>query len=235
MQQELQNNKGLVNNVFNKSYDKYDLMNDIMSFGIHRIWKKDLLFWMSPKKNSSLIDVAAGTGDIAKLFSKYTNNSSKVLCIEPNKKMLSKGKEKLSKFKNIKWKIGKAENIPINSNFYDYYSISFGLRNTTNINKSLSEAFRVLKPGGRFFCLEFSKPQNEFLKNMYKNYSKLIPTIGKFVAGSKMPYDYLVESIDKFYNQEEFSKKLIDTGFINVEHRNLTNGIAAIHTGWKIE
>ena len=95
MQQELQNNKGLVNNVFNKSYDKYDLMNDIMSFGIHRIWKKDLLFWMSPKKNSSLIDVAAGTGDIAKLFSKYTNNSSKVLCIEPNKKMLSKGKEKL--------------------------------------------------------------------------------------------------------------------------------------------
>ena len=151
MQQELQNKKGLVDNVFDKSYDKYDLMNDIMSLGIHRVWKKDLIFWMSPKENKNLIDVASGTGDIAKLFSKLTNNKSKVLCIDPNKKMLSKGKEKLSNLKNIRWKIGSAENLPVNDDCYEYYSISFGLRNTKNIDKSLSEAFRVLKPGGRFF------------------------------------------------------------------------------------
>ena len=234
MQQELQNNKGLVNNVFNKSYDKYDLMNDIMSFGIHRIWKKDLLFWMSPKKNSSLIDVAAGTGDIAKLFSKYTNNSSKVLCIEPNKKMLSKGKEKLSKFKNIKWKIGKAENIPINSNFYDYYSISFGLRNTTNINKSLSEAFRVLKPGGRFFCLEFSKVENENLELIYNKYNKFLPYIGDFIIGDSMPYEYLTESIKKFVDQETLIELMKKNEFKNCSYRNLSGGIVAIHSGWKI-
>ena len=234
MQQELQNKKGLVNNVFNKSYDKYDLMNDIMSFGIHRIWKKDLLFWMSPKKNSSLIDVAAGTGDIAKLFSKFTNNSSKVLCIEPNKKMLAKGKEKLSEFKNIKWKIGKAENIPINNNFYDYYSISFGLRNTTNINKSLSEAFRVLKPGGRFFCLEFSKVENENLEFLYSKYNKFLPLIGDFIIGDSMPYEYLTESIRKFVDQETLIELMKKNEFKNCSYRNLSGGIVAIHSGWKI-
>ena len=234
MKQELQNKKGWVNNVFNKSYDKYDLMNDIMSFGIHRIWKKDLLFWMSPKKNSSLIDVASGTGDIAKLFSKFTNNSSKVLCIEPNKKMLSKGKEKLSKFTNIKWKIGKAENLPINNNFYDYYSISFGLRNTTNINKSLSEAFRVLKPGGRFFCLEFSKVENENLDLLYANYSKFLPLVGKLVLGDSMPYKYLTESIKNFIDQKTLIELMKKSGFENCSYRNLSGGVAAIHSGWKI-
>ena len=234
MQQELQNKKGLVNNVFNKSYDKYDLMNDIMSFGIHRFCKKYLLFWMSPKKNTSLIDVAAGTGDIAKLFSKFTNNSSKVLCIEPNKKMLSKGKEKLSKFTNIKWKIGKAENLPINNNFYDYYSISFGLRNTTNINKSLSEAFRVLKPGGRFFCLEFSKVENENLDLLYANYSKFLPLVGKFILGDSMPYKYLTESIKNFIDQKTLIELMMKNGFENCSYRNLSGGVAAIHSGWKI-
>ena len=234
MQQELQNKKGLVNNVFNKSYDKYDLMNDIMSFGVHRIWKKDLLFWMSPKKNSNLIDVGAGTGDIAKLFSKFTNNSSKVLCIEPNKKMLSKGKEKLSKFTNIKWKIGKAENLPIDNNFYDYYSISFGLRNTKNINKSLSEAFRVLKPGGRFFCLEFSKVENENLDLLYSNYSKFLPLVGKLVLGDSMPYKYLTESIKNFIDQKTLIELMMKNGFENCSYRNLSGGVAAIHSGWKI-
>ena len=234
MQQELQNKKGLVNNVFNKSYDKYDLMNDIMSFGVHRIWKKDLLFWMSPKKNSNLIDVGAGTGDIAKLFSKFTNNNSKVLCIEPNKKMLSKGKEKLSKFTNIKWKIGKAENLPIDNNFYDYYSISFGLRNTKNINKSLSEAFRVLKPGGRFFCLEFSKVENENLEFLYSKYNKFLPLIGDFIIGDSMPYEYLTESIRKFVDQETLIELMKKNGFKNCSYRNLSGGIVAIHSGWKI-
>ena len=234
MQQELQNKKGLVNNVFNKSYNKYDLMNDVMSFGIHRIWKKDLLFWMSPKENKSLIDVAAGTGDIAKLFLKFTNNKSKVLCIDSNKNMLLKGKNKLLKLKNIKWKIGRAENLPVNDACYDYYSISFGLRNTKNINKSLSDAFRVLKPGGRFFCLEFSKVENENLELIYNMYSKLLPLIGDFVIGDSMPYEYLTKSIKKFVDQETLIELMKKNGFENCSYRNLSGGIVAIHSGWKI-
>ena len=234
MQQELQNKKGLVNNVFDKSYDKYDLMNDIMSLGIHRIWKKDLIFWMSPKQNKNLIDVASGTGDIAKLFAKLTNNKSKVLCIDPNKKMISKGKEKLSNLKNIQWKIGNAENLPVNDNCYEYYSISFGLRNTKNIDKSLSEAFRVLKPGGRFFCLEFSKVENENLDLLYANYSKILPLVGKLVLGDSMPYKYLTESIKNFIDQKTLIELMMKNGFENCSYRNLSGGVAAIHSGWKI-
>ena len=234
MQQELQNKKGLVNNVFDKSYDKYDLMNDIMSLGIHRIWKKDLIFWMSPKENKNLIDVASGTGDIAKLFAKLTNNKSKVLCIDPNKKMISKGKEKLSKLKNIQWKIGNAENLPVNDNCYEYYSISFGLRNTKNIDKSLSEAFRVLRPGGRFFCLEFSKVENENLDLLYANYSKILPLVGKLVLGDSMPYKYLTESIKNFIDQKTLIELMMKNGFENCSYRNLSGGVAAIHSGWKI-
>ena len=234
MQQELQNKKGLVNNVFDKSYDKYDLMNDIMSLGIHRIWKKDLIFWMSPKENKNLIDVASGTGDIAKLFAKLTNNKSKVLCIDPNKKMISKGKEKLLNLKNIQWKIGNAENLPVNDNCYEYYSISFGLRNTKNIDKSLSEAFRVLKPGGRFFCLEFSKVENENLDLLYANYSKILPLVGKLVLGDSMPYKYLTESIKNFIDQKTLIELMMKNGFENCSYRNLSGGVAAIHSGWKI-
>ena len=225
----------LVQKVFNKVYDKYDLMNDIMSLGTHRIWKKNLVSWVNPTQSSKILDVASGTGDIAKLCSNNTNNNCSVTCVEPNKKMLDNGKKKLKDLTNLKWVLSSAESLPFKNETFDYYTISFGIRNVTNLDKSLSEAYRVLKNGGRFFCLEFSKPENEFIKNVYKNYSKLIPSIGKFIAGSKMPYNYLVESIDKFYNQEELSKKLLDTGFINVKYRNLTNGIAAIHTGCKIE
>ena len=234
MQQELQNKKGLVDNVFDKSYDKYDLMNVIMSLGIHRVWKKDLIFWMSPKENKNLIDVASGTGDIAKLFAKLTNNKSKVLCIDPNKKMISKGKEKLSNLKNIQWKIGNAENLPVNDNSYEYYSISFGLRNTKNIDKSLSEAFRVLKPGGRFFCLEFSKVENENLDLLYANYSKILPLVGKLVLGDSMPYKYLTESIKNFIDQKTLIELMKKSGFENCSYRNLSGGVAAIHSGWKI-
>ena len=234
MQQELQNKKGLVNNVFDKSYDKYDLMNDIMSLGIHRIWKKDLIFWMSPKENKNLIDVASGTGDIAKLFAKLTNNKSKVLCIDPNKKMISKGKEKLSNVKNIQWKIGNAENLPVNDNCYEYYSISFGLRNTKNIDKSLSEAFRVLRPGGRLFSLEFSKVENENLDLLYANYSKILPLVGKLVLGDSMPYKYLTESIKNFIDQKTLIELMMKNGFENCSYRNLSGGVAAIHSGWKI-
>ena len=225
----------LVKKVFNKVYDKYDLMNDIMSFGTHRIWKKKLVSWINPKKNNKIIDVASGTGDIAKLCSENTNNSCEIVCVEPNEKMFQEGKNKLRNFNNIKWNISSAEYLPFKDKTFDYYTISFGIRNVTNLNKSLSEAYRVLKNGGRFFCLEFSKVENEILKIIYENYSKFIPTVGKFVAGDDMPYKYLVQSIEQFYDQRDFSNKLLNTGFTNVEYRNLTSGVAAIHSGWKIE
>ncbi len=225
----------LVKKVFNKVYDKYDLMNDIMSLGTHRIWKKNLVSWVNPSKNSTVIDVASGTGDIAKLCLDKTNNSCEIVCVEPNEKMLSEGKKKLKKYNNLKWILSSAENLPFKDNTFDYYVISFGIRNVTNLDKSLNEAYRVLKNGGRFYCLEFSKVDNEILKNIYKIYSKFIPSIGKLITGNKMPYNYLIQSIEKFYDQEDFSKQLIKNNFENVEYRNLSSGVAAIHTGWKVE
>ncbi len=225
----------LVKEVFNKVYDKYDLMNDIMSLGTHRIWKKNLISWMNPSKDNKIVDVASGTGDIAKLCSNNTNNQCKIECVEPNKKMLLEGEKKLKHLNNINWVLSSAESLPFKNNCFDYYVISFGIRNVTNLDKSLKEAYRVLKNGGRFFCLEFSKVENEILKSIYEKYSRVIPSVGKLIVGSEMPYDYLVRSIEKFYSQEEFTQRLINTGFIDVKHRNLTNGVAAIHSGWKIE
>ena len=233
MQQYLQNKKGLVQNVFNQVYDRYDLMNDFMSLGIHRLWKKSLLNMMNPSSNQNLIDVACGTGDIAKLFVKHVNKLSRISCIDPNKGMISKGKEKLSKFKNINWIISPAEKIPLSDNLFDFYTISFGLRNTANIDKALSEAYRVLKPGGRFLCLEFSKIQNTNLETLYKNYSKLIPSVGKFVVGKKQPYEYLVKSIENFLNQEELIDAMVKSNFKKCTYRNLSGGIVSIHSGWK--
>ena len=224
----------LVNSVFSKVHGKYDLMNDIMSFGVHRIWKERFIEWMNPRSDSKLIDVASGTGDIAKLFSKRNNNSSEITCVEPNVRMFEEGKTNLKKFKNIKWIKAYAEKLPLDDNIFDFYTISYGIRNVTDINKSLSEAFRVLKPGGRFMCLEFSKIDNELLNFFYKQYSKTIPFIGKYVAGSSQPYEYLVNSIDQFYNQNQLIELMINNGFSNTEYRNLSNGISAIHSGWKI-
>ena len=153
MQQNLQNKKGLVENVFNQVYNKYDLMNDFMSMGVHRRWKKNLINLMNPRDNRKLIDVACGTGDIGKLFLDNTNKDAEITCVDPNKGMISEGKQKLSNFKNVKWVISPAEKLPIADNSFDYYTISFGLRNTKNLNKALSEAYRVLKPGGRYLCL----------------------------------------------------------------------------------
>ena len=234
MQQYLQNKKGLVQNVFNQVYDRYDLMNDFMSLGIHRLWKKSLLSMMNPSSNQSLIDVACGTGDIAKLFLKNVDKPNQVTCVDPNNAMISKGKEKLSKFKNINWIISPAEKIPLQDNLFDFYTISFGLRNTTNIDKALSEAYRVLKPGGRFLCLEFSKIQNENLDTLYKNYSKLIPYIGKLVVGERQPYEYLVKSIENFLNQEELIDAMEKRNFEKCNYRNLSGGIVSIHSGWKV-
>ena len=234
MQQYLQNKKGLVQGVFDKVYNKYDLMNDFMSLDIHRVWKRDLMSWMNPSKDKTLIDVACGTGDLGKLFLDLTNRDTKIFCVDPNKGMVSKGKIKLIAYKNINWVIAPAEKLPIKDNSFDYYTISFGLRNTKDLNKALSEAYRVLKPGGRYLCLEFSKIQNSNLNFIYKNYSKLIPIIGKAVTGQKEPYEYLIKSIGEFINQGDLIDLMIKNKFENCSYRNLSGGIVAIHSGWKI-
>jgi len=233
MQQYLQNKKGLVENVFDQVYNQYDLMNDFMSFGIHRIWKKNMLNMMNPSSKQKLIDVACGTGDIAKLFLDNVDKQSEITCVDPNKGMISKGKEKLREFSNLNWIIAPAEKLPIKNNSFDFYTISFGLRNTKNLKKCLSEAYRVLKPGGRFLCLEFSKIQNSSLDFMYKNYSKIIPLIGKLVVGEKEPYEYLIKSIENFLNQDELIDLMKEQDFKKCSYRNLSGGIVSIHSGWK--
>ena len=228
-----QKNK-LVNSVFKKVSNNYDLMNDIMSFGIHRLWKRNLIEWMGPQNNTRLIDVASGTGDLAKLFSLKLNNDCEIDCVEPNISMLENGKKKLIKFKNINWHMSSAEKLPFPDESFDYYTISFGIRNVDKISLVIKEAHRVLKVGGKFFCLEFSKIENEILNSFYKNYSKILPKIGKIVVGDRVPYDYLVKSIETFYNQEELKNIIKINGFSDVEFRNLSGGISAIHMGWKI-
>ena len=233
MQQYLQNKKGLVQSVFNRVYDKYDLMNDLMSLGVHRIWKKNLINIMNPSSKNNLIDVACGTGDIGKLFLDNTEKDLAITCVDPNKGMISTGKDKLNKYKGIDWIVAPAEKLPVLDNAFDYYTISFGLRNTKNISKALSEAYRVLKPGGRFLCLEFSKIPNSNLNFIYKKYSKLIPLIGDIVVGEKEPYEYLIKSIENFVSQEELSFLMEDNKFKKISYRNLSGGIVSIHSGWK--
>ena len=234
MDQVLQQKKGLVKGVFNKVFKKYDLMNDLMSLGIHRIWKKNLIQMMNPSDKKKLIDVACGTGDVAKLYLEATDNNSTILCVDPNINMIKECKKNLKKYKNIKWKVCNAERLNVPDNSFDFYTISFGLRNAKNINKSLKEAHRVLKSGGRFLCLEFSKIENNNLEILYKNYSKLIPKIGEIVVGEKKPYEYLVKSIENFISQKQLIEKMNNNNFKNCKYRNLSGGIVAIHSGWKI-
>ena len=234
MQQYLQNKKGLVQNVFNQVYDQYDLMNDVMSLGIHRLWKKSMINMMNPSPNQKLVDVACGTGDIAKLFLNHVHNSSQITCVDPNKGMIKKGKEKLNKFKNLNWVIAPAEKLPIENNLFDFYTISFGLRNTKSLDNALAEAYRVLKPGGRYLCLEFSKIQNSNLNFIYKSYSKLIPSLGKLIVGEKEPYEYLIKSIESFVSQDELIDLMKKNNFKKCTYRNLSGGIVSVHSGWKI-
>ena len=234
MDQYLNKNRKLVKSVFDKVYDNYDLMNDLMSFGAHRIWKKRLISLMNPSVNQSLVDVGCGTGDIGKYYSDVTNKNSNVLSVDPNQKMINKGKERLKQYKNIKWQVNSGEFLNINDETYDFYTISFGIRNTSDIEKTISEAFRVLKKGGRFLCLEFSKIENKNLNFLYKQYSKFLPNIGKFVVGDENPYKYLTNSIDKFLNQEELLRIIKKNNFVNCKYYNLSGGIVAIHSGWKI-
>jgi len=227
------NSERLVTKVFQDVFDKYDLMNDLMSLGIHRLWKKNFINWLNPQKNTTLVDVASGTGDIAKLYLNKINYKGHVCCVDESKEMLNINREKLKGNINVKWFCSSAEKLPFKDNYFDYYTISFGIRNINNINNALKEAYRVLKPGGRFLCLEFSKVENEILNKLYKTYSKSIPKLGKFIVGKSGPYEYLINSIEKFYSQEKFFQQIKKQNFINVSYRNLSGGIVAIHSAWK--
>ena len=228
------NSERLVTKVFQDVFDKYDLMNDLMSLGIHRLWKKNFINWLNPQKNTTLVDVASGTGDIAKLYLNKINYKGHVCCVDESKEMLNMNREKLKGNINVKWFYNSAEKLPFKNNYFDYYTISFGIRNVDNINNALKEAYRVLKPGGRFLCLEFSKVENEILNKLYITYSKSIPQLGKFIVGKSEPYEYLINSIEKFYSQEKFFHQIKKQNFINVSYRNLNGGIVAIHSAWKV-
>ena len=234
MTQNLQQNRSFVENVFSTVFERYDVMNDLMSFGMHRIWKQRLLNIMRPSNDQSLIDVGCGTGDICELFSKHTSKDTKILAVDPNINMIEKCKKRLGHLKNLELKICNGEELKVKDNSFDFYTISFGLRNTKSLNKSIKEAYRVLKKGGRFFCLEFSKIQNQNLEFFYKNYSKIIPTIGKIVVGESKPYEYLIKSIENFVNQEELIEILKSNKFYKPNYKNLSGGIVSIHSGWKI-
>ena len=224
----------LVQDVFSSVAPSYDLMNDLMSLGMHRLWKKRFVEIMDIKKNEIILDVGSGSGDIAIEILKEKLTTSLYL-LDLNEDMLSEGKKRLKKEQNIKYFIGNAEKLNFKNNFFDKYVISFCLRNVTEYQSSLKEAYRVLKPGGKYCCLEFSTPKSSLISSSYKIYkSKILPLLGEIVAKDKNAYEYLSESIDLFPSQEELSQNLEDCGFAKVETINLFNGIVAIHTGYKL-
>lgn len=230
----------LVKQVFDNVAGKYDLMNDVMSFKIHHLWKKKLQKYM-PNLNGALLDMACGTGDIARSYFESAKNKGRspiiTLC-DINYNMLSEGRNNsIDKgiIEGLNYVCANAEELPFKEHSFDYYTIGFGIRNVTNIDKALKEAYRVLKPGGRFICLEFSHVKNHFISQIYDFYSyKLIPQIGQFIANDKEAYQYLVESIRKFPIQEDFKNMIEIAGFKTVKYENLTFGVSAIHSGFKI-
>ena len=222
------------NEVFNKVASNYDLMNDIMSAGAHRYWKECLIDWLNPIDNMNILDVAGGTGDVARRFLKRVRGNGSVTVCDPNKNMTRAGAEKNSEYDSkINWINAPAENLPFENDTFDAYIVSFGARNFSNMNISLSEARRVLKNNGRLLCLEFSKVENENLSKVYSIYSKIIPVIGKIIVGDEKPYKYLTDTIEKFPTQTLFKSIIENNNFDDVEYRNIFNGVVAIHSAWK--
>ena len=232
--------QGLVNQVFARVASRYDLMNDLMSGGLHRLWKDDMIAWLAPPKAANsfhLVDVAGGTGDITHRFLKAAGSGASCTLCDISAEMLKVAKERFAGMpaEQLKIVLGNAQELPLPDKCADAYTIAFGIRNVTHIDRALSEAFRVLKPGGRFLCLEFSHVDVPLLDTIYEQYSlKAIPALGGIVAGDKSSYQYLVESIRKFPDQDSFATMVGDAGFEQVRYRNLTGGIAALHSGWKL-
>ena len=228
---------GRVQGVFNSVASKYDVMNDVMSMGIHRVWKDAMMDWLAPRDGQRLLDVAGGTGDIAFRFLKRAPAASAVV-LDMTESMLIEGRKRAeaeAMSDRLDWIVGDAMALPFEDNSFDVYTISFGIRNVTRIEDALSEAFRVLRPGGRLMVLEFSQLPNPAMQWAYDRYSfNVIPRMGQVIAGDSASYQYLVESIRKFPDQERFATMIRQAGFAQVKYRNLTFGVAALHSGWKI-
>ena len=230
--------QGLVNQVFSKVAGRYDLMNDLMSGGLHRLWKADLINTLAPPKGETpfaLIDVAGGTGDIAFRFLDAGGPGCSAVICDISKEMIEAGKARAKGRSALTFVQGNAEALPFEDSRFDAYTIAFGIRNVTHIDTALAQAFRVLKPGGRFLCLEFSSVEMPLLDTLYDAYSlNAIPALGGLVAGDAESYRYLVESIRRFPDRERFAQMIRDAGLERVRYRNLTGGIAAIHAGWRL-
>ncbi len=234
---------GLVRAVFDGVADQYDLMNDLLSAGVHRLWKTSMIDWLNPRPGSHLLDVAGGTGDIALRFiDRLKNNTGAnpghVTVCDINEAMIGVGRDRALDrgiLREIDWTCGNAEALPVASASVDVYTIAFGIRNVTDIPAALAEARRVLKPGGRFLCLEFSHIVLPGLKSAYEAYSfKILPALGEMVAGNREAYQYLAESIRRFPDQATFAGMIEAAGLDQVKVRNLSGGIAAMHSAWRI-
>jgi demethylmenaquinone methyltransferase/2-methoxy-6-polyprenyl-1,4-benzoquinol methylase len=228
---------GLVHGVFSRVASKYDIMNDLMSGGVHRLWKDALMDWLAPRDDQHLLDVAGGTGDVAFRFLKRAPGA-KATVLDMTESMLIEGQQRAEASQladSLTWVVGDAMALPFPDNSFDRYTISFGIRNVTRIPDALSEAFRVLKPGGRLMVLEFSQLPVPMLQKAYDLYSyNVIPVLGQIVANDRDSYQYLVESIRQFPDQETFAGMIREAGFEQVGYRNLTMGVAALHSGWKL-
>ena len=228
---------GKVQNIFNSVASKYDIMNDVMSAGIHRIWKEAMMDWLAPRPGQKLIDVAGGTGDVSFKFLKRSGSGhATVLDITEN--MLIEGRKRAEAdqmLDSLDWVVGDAMSLPFADNSFDVYTISFGIRNVTQPQIALDEAFRVLRPGGRLMVLEFSQIPVPLAQKAYDLYSfNVIPVMGQLITNDRDSYQYLVESIRKFPDQETFLSMVQQSGFENASYRNLSFGIAVLHSGWKI-
>jgi demethylmenaquinone methyltransferase / 2-methoxy-6-polyprenyl-1,4-benzoquinol methylase len=232
--------QGRVDEVFHKVAKRYDVMNDLMSVGMHRFWKGAFVAWLAPPKREGwkVLDVAGGTGDIAFKIIEASGGKAHATVLDINGSMLAVGKDRAEKrklFERVEFVEANAETLPFLDKSFDAYTVAFGIRNVPRIDVALSEAFRVLKPGGRFMCLEFSEVDMPLLDRFYDSWSfNAIPRIGKAVTGDADSYQYLVESIRKFPNQESFAAMIRKAGFERVSFRSYSGGIAAAHSGWKL-
>ncbi|MDE2135635.1 MAG: bifunctional demethylmenaquinone methyltransferase/2-methoxy-6-polyprenyl-1,4-benzoquinol methylase UbiE [Alphaproteobacteria bacterium] len=230
--------QSLVREVFSSVARNYDLMNDLMSAGVHRLWKDAMVEWLNPQPGWRVLDVAGGTGDIALRIARAARmrgGEAEITVCDINPNMLAEGVRRAQGEGAVRWIAGDAEALPVPSATFDAYTIAFGIRNVTHIDKALAEAQRVLKPGGRFLCLEFSQVQAPGLDFLYDKFSfNVLPALGHIVAGDGEAYRYLVESIRRFPPQAKFAKMIEQMGLSRVQFRNLTGGIAAMHSAWKI-